>query len=387
VNVLGLLLVLPPFLDFYARKLLGERKYELSNLFSTIAAGIGELMNIIPGNPYAAGLPFFLMMQLVTLNKLEDAATAEKVARRLLKYYNAQKDVHPMRIAHATVLLGTALSQQGRYEESEKATRDAIAIFEQQQGVRPVKIAASLADLCATLAREGKSKPAIDIGSKALRIMENSPGEEQRDLILLGMTLNNLAVAYNYAGQPEKALELYERSLKIKLRLFGEKSKEAVIGFNNVGFALLEMDQFAKSAESLEKAKQVAHDLGLQNTAIWPNIICNCGDVHRALGRFDEADKELQEALKLREKTKGHKDLHESYHCLGKYYRDIKDYPKSEQYFQKALSLREKQFGPDHSKVSNTLREYAQLLRQCKRETEAETIEARVAAIKAELEK
>jgi tetratricopeptide (TPR) repeat protein len=204
-------------------------------------------------------------------------------------------------------------------------------------------------------------------------------------MVLLGMTLNNLAVAYNSTGQSEKALELYERSLAIKLQVYGENSKEAVIGYNNVGVALRDQKLFTRAVASLEHARETAIALNLRESRIWPHLVCNCGDVHRALGRFAEAEKELMEALHVREKTKNSKDLEESYHCLGKYYRDMKDYRNGEKYFQQALRLREKQYGIDHYKVCQTLEEYALLLREAARESEAEQMEARAASIREKL--
>jgi len=245
INLLALILVLPAFLDIFARKFLSDKKYLASNICSTIAAAISEILNLVPGNPYAQGLPFFLMMQVLTLNKLEKAVAAEAVALRLVDYLKHQKNINQMRLAYATVLLGNALMQQGRFEEAEKETREAIDIFAGQKDVKPITVAASLSDLCATLSREGRTKPAIEIGKKALHIAENT-SQEGNEVVIFGMILNNLAIAYNYAGQSDRALELYQRSLKIKLHLLGDKCREAVIGFNNVGIVLTEQKEYAK---------------------------------------------------------------------------------------------------------------------------------------------
>lgn len=385
VNFVGLLLVLPAFLDFRARKSLLERNYALGCHCTMVAVMLGELMNLIPGNPYAAGLPYFLAMQSLLLFKLDKSEQSEKVARRLLRLFERRADVPPLRRAQALVLLGTALSRRGEFAASEQATAEAISVLEAQPDVPVSKIAASLADLCATLSREGKYRQSLEIGNRALELMEKSTTASKEEMSLLGSTLNNLGVANSYAGNSARALELYQRSLKLKLSIFGERSREAVVGLNNAGYAFLREAQLEKAAEYLEKAKRLATELGIKDDRIWPEVVGNLGDLHRTQGRFAEAEKELLEAFSIYERKQANKDLENAYQNLGKLYRDTNDFAKSETNFKNALALREKQYGSEHFKVAQTLEEYGQLLRKNDRFSEAEQLEARAVAIREEL--
>ncbi len=54
----------------------------------------------------------------------------------------------------------------------------------------------------------------------------------------------------------------------MKLQLFGENSKEAVIGYNNVGYALLELEQFEAANQALERAKGTGMRLEAQASQV-----------------------------------------------------------------------------------------------------------------------
>jgi tetratricopeptide (TPR) repeat protein len=379
-GIVLLTLALPGFLDFAARSLLHDRKYELVFFCITPAVAIGEVMNLIPGNPYAAGLPYALNLQALALVLMEKSAEGEQRIKRLLAFYESQADKSPISEARAMLLLCNALSQQGKLEESEEMSTKAIAILENHGDKDPRTLAGSLCDLCATLAKEGKANQAITIGNKALSLVQGERGSDDDQLRLLGMVLNNVAIAYDYAGDFTRAGELYKRSLDLKLKLFGDNTREAVIGYNNYGYSLLLQRQYEKSCEALEHAKNLAVKLDLQTSRLWLDILANCGDVHRGLKRFDEAEKEQLEALRLREQ-RYKLALDESYDFLGKLYRDKQDFAKSQSYFEKSLKIREKRFG-DHPKVATTLEDYAELKRAMKLDSEADVLEERAKAIR-----
>ena len=64
-------------------------------------------------------------------------------------------------------------------------------------------------------------------------------------------------------------------------------------------------------------------------------------------------------------------------------YRDQKRYAEAEPLFQRALTVQEKAFGPDHSKVISILEDYAALLEKMNRTAEARPLGARAQAIRA----
>ena len=64
------------------------------------------------------------------------------------------------------------------------------------------------------------------------------------------------------------------------------------------------------------------------------------------------------------------------YHAQGRY-------AEAEPLYQRALTIREKALRPEHSDVVTSLENYAALLRETARDNEAEKMEARAKAIRA----
>lgn len=78
---------------------------------------------------------------------------------------------------------------------------------------------------------------------------------------------------------------------------------------------------------------------------------------------------------------KGNPLVLSSLYSLATYYRSQRQYEKAEVQYQKALELKEAHSGPDHPDIVTILENYADLLREAKRYTEAENLASRAAAI------
>jgi tetratricopeptide (TPR) repeat protein len=396
INTLLAILLLPGLLGLFAIWLLMKERHAgvLACLFPALL--ISEILNLVPGNPFALGLPFFRLTQILALLSLEKNAEAERICRRLLEELEETKPANPIVIARTRAVLGAALARLGKFEESEEMLRLSISGMEGQTGANRSDIAASMVDLAAILSRIGKVDASLEFGNRALLMLERSPEDEEHATTpelrkrqrqtKLGMTLNNLAVCYDEAGQFLRAEELYQRSLDIKLELFGPQSREAVMGYNNLACAILNQEQYDRALEYAERAQNTAVTLKLQNVSLWPAVLCTSGDAHRGAGQLDKAKKELEESLRLREKRKC-SQLHETWYELAKLYRDKGDFSKAESFFEKTLKYREKRLGVAHPKVGQTLSEYAKLLRLKKCDSEAEQMEQRALAINEQMTK
>ena len=93
-------------------------------------------------------------------------------------------------------------------------------------------------------------------------------------------------------------------------------------------------------------------------------------DSRMALGRtyvetqqFDEAQKQFQEILKIRESEKKLQalDATEAMNELGKIYRSRGQYAQAQQFFNRALSIRKGYTGADHAAVAETLADLGNL--------------------------
>lgn len=381
LNLCFLVIVLPPALFFGAASAFSKHDLKTASLCLNVAVPLLEIMALIPGNPFGLGLCEFLLFQASILVQMERSEAAEKIARRVLALNQGPPIKDLQRQVFALVVLGSAQCQLGRYAESETTTNQAISVLENDKDREPILVAASLADFCVTLSRQGKAKQALEMGKRALEMMESIGDPDESKMVTLGMTLNNVAVAYDEIGQGKRAEELYQRSLKIKLKIFGEKSQQAVLGYDNLACSLIEQKDYDRALEAVERARPLASELNLGKRNVWTSILTNCGDIYRAKGRLDEAERDLLEALRLREGNNS-THLHDSYHCLGKLYADKDDFVKAKSFFDKALTDREKRFGPEHPKVASTLEEYAKLERKRGLDQDAQQMEERAKSIR-----
>ncbi len=101
-------------------------------------------------------------------------------------------------------------------------------------------------------------------------------------------------------------------------------------------------------------------------------------------GRYAEAEKSWSAALQKAEKF-GPQDtrLAQSLNDLAVLYRNQGKYGEAEPLYKRALAIREKSLGPDHPDVARNLENYAELLLKTNRKTEAARLEARAKAIRA----
>lgn len=373
MNVVMLLCVLPTVLlligvGHFAMK----AKYVGSSACLLVAIIIAEVLNLIPFNPFALGLPFCLMCQGQNFSALGHFKAAELCARRLMAFWGADKPAHSQWQLSALTCLAEALQGQGRYDEASKVLEPMFKMVESNDVCDELQ-AAALSDFAGNLSKLGRAKEAIQMANKALTILNSMPNGAKEQLSLLSIAMSQLGIAHECAGEYQLALQWYRKGLAAKIEMHGDDALETATGLNNVGYALTECGQLEEASEKLEKARQILAKLGLQDTNSWAHVIENLGDLHRAMGKFDEAESELLESLQLRKK-RFKEDLHHTYHDLGKLYRDKQDWKNAQTYFEKALSAREKRFA---APTAQTLKEFAKLMQAMEKNAEATTMQQR----------
>lgn len=103
----------------------------------------------------------------------------------------------------------------------------------------------------------GESRKAIEKYEKALKIYQEI-GQWRNE----GDTLGYLGLAYSDLGEPKKAIECHEKALKIAQEL-GYRRKE-VNNLGDMGLAYNDLGESRKAIECYEKALKVAQELGEQ---------------------------------------------------------------------------------------------------------------------------
>ena len=102
-------------------------------------------------------------------------------------------------------------------------------------------------------------------------------------------------------------------------------------------------------------------------------------------GRYSEATKVAEEALKVAENTfdKNHLNVGQTLNILAVLYQSQSKYAEAELFYKRSLAIWEKALGPDHPNVATSLENLAVLYRATNRESEAKNLEAEAARIRA----
>ena len=156
-------------------------------------------------------------------------------------------------------------------------------------------------------------------------------------------------IKYNF----EKAKQFFDKSVQLKLQLYGEESIEMAMVYNVLGLYCSKVERNDEKTE------------GLYNKSIELFIkVCN-GENHEELARpyhnlamfyKEKKESELAEhyhmkSLEVRRRLSGeeHKETAWNYNSIAHFYWDRKEYDKAEENFKKGLEIRVRVLGEEHA--------------------------------------
>ncbi|MQA25744.1 MAG: tetratricopeptide repeat protein [Micromonosporaceae bacterium] len=146
-------------------------------------------------------------------------------------------------------------------------------------------------------------------------------------------TLGNLALAYHSLGRAEEAISYHRESLAASRRI-GDRDREAD-ALNNFGFLCCELARLDEAAESLEAARRLYRELGRPEREAGAEV--NLGLVRHEQGRLADALRHQRRAMDLANRT-GRGVLAEIMVNLAATYRDLGRYEQAVRYARRALT-------------------------------------------------
>ncbi len=188
---------------------------------------------------------------------------------------------------------------------------------------------------------EGRYQESMNDFQKGVDIRDRLPSDSFPSK---AMFYGNFAIVYSVKGDFENAAKYYEKSLKEKIRIFGENHPHVALDYQNMGVLFGEhLGDYKRAQVLYEKALQIM----LQNygekhidvARIYFNMGSNyyrSGDLRKSLANYDKALNIFYEVLG----KEYHHDVSMSYHEMGKVYENLKDYKKAVDYYELALQIR-----------------------------------------------
>ncbi len=178
---------------------------------------------------------------------------------------------------------------------------------------------------------QGENTKALECFNKSLKIYQ-----ELNSKLDIATSLHYIGNVYYAQSDNEKALTYFDKTLNLYEEL-GDKKGMAML-YNNIGVIYDNWGRYEKAIEYYQKALKLKEELGdAQGVAILNNIIGNV---------YYEFDKEksldfYKKSLELDIKNGDKKDVAASYNNMGVVFYDLGKYEEAIDYYQKSLTLKE----------------------------------------------
>ena len=298
------------------------------------------------------------------LNKPEDALQSLQQSMEIAKQLNDKKV-----IAMSLSLMANIHDRQGKSQQAEREYGDVLKL--QKEIGDQAGTGQTLLNLGDSLAGVGRYEEAIDLTKQALQIYLQLGQENgqafclnnignlyfneghyddaltyfQRSLDLrqtikvptgIAETMNNIGESYRASGQYDKALDSYLHALDLS-RSAGDKFH---IGVTSDSMASLFETQGRYGAALNAQQDALKNFQELQQQDLYGAVIqADYGNALSLVGRFDDAQKNLEEALKLARSLKSDPTIAMILNLQGERYYYSGDFKSAQPLFDQALQI------------------------------------------------
>ncbi len=153
----------------------------------------------------------------------------------------------------------------------------------------------------------------------------------------IAISLNNIGIVYEKWGNYEKAIEYYQKALKIFEELGNRKGMAALM--NNIGIVYYNWTNYEKAIEYYQKSLQMEEELGnKQGTA---NSLNNIGLIYMNWGNYKKSIEYYQRSLKIGKEIGDKQGISNTLNNIGIVYYKWNSYKKALEYYKKSLKIRE----------------------------------------------
>ena len=201
--------------------------------------------------------------------------------------------------------------------------------------------------------RYGRYAKALEYYERSLEIRLELYGEKHRDV---AKCYNNIGTIYYNQGNHKKALEYYEKSLEIRLELYGEKHGDVATSYNNIGTICYNQGNHKKALEHYEKSLEIRLELYGEKHGDVATSYNNIGSIYDDQGNHKKALEYYEKALEIWLELYGekHGDVATSYNNIG-YIHGVQGNPeKALEYLEKSLEIKLELHGEKHGDVATS---------------------------------
>ncbi len=275
----------------------------------------------------AKGVASSLNMIATVQNRLGNSSEALSNYKESLASYQRIGDKHDTAVL--LMNLGSYYADHAKYEDALKSTTDALTLFRDLGD--EARQALCLNNLGSIRSYMGNFQDALTYFQQAYQIREKLKLTDD-----MAESLHNLAEANVDLGQYDKAVDQYLKALEIR-RNSGDQNGVA-INSSSLGALFTEQGKYASALSALQESLK---DFQQTNDQTWLMVEATgrYGNALSEVGRWDEGQKSLEEAVRLATEVKNDTVLAQGLNYLGDSYFYRGDYGAARQQYEKALQV------------------------------------------------
>ncbi len=263
------------------------------------------------------------------LNYLYESAKKAKNEysnKEAIRFYNEALEFEDDRTKRVEILemLGDICDLVGDYDKSLRFYKEAIDLAEETG--RKVGINAKVGGI---LWKKGEYDESIRTCKGVLDKIDS------KDLQVRSLALSHIGIVHYQRFDNERALEYFNKSLKLREKIKDRKSIAASL--NNIANIYASRGEFDKALEHYKRAKKDREDLndqyGLSAT------LQNIGILYGEMEEYDKSKRYLKEGLQTRRKIGDLRGIAESLSNIADILVETNEYDEALEYYQKSIEI------------------------------------------------
>jgi len=178
----------------------------------------------------------------------------------------------------------------------------------------------------------GDYDKALEYYDRSLKIKE-----ELGDRVGVAGSLHEIGIIHQRRGDHYKALEHYNRSLKILEEL--DDRHGVAISLHQIGMIYEDRGDYDKALEHYDRSLKITEELGDRHGVA--NSLHQIGTIHLERGDYDRALEYYDRSLKIKEELGDRAGVASSFHQLGNVHLMLGDSDRALQYYDRSLKITE----------------------------------------------